>query len=573
MSAAAFGLYSARACTPGQKLAAGAALTLDTPLEADGVIRFARSLWLPVPAACRAASALQLADSQLALRFAPADLVINSGDDDWFTLTRTSDSRDVRLEFVWPAAVRRFNAPTGFSGVAFGLHRADGDNVVEEAAQSGSTNAALSPPWVGSPVVVKLSRAIHPPIRHKGGKLGAKAKSMPQARAAGGGGPVSPSQDKVTPEQLGALIDQVQESVILPTLTLAGQPVSPRVSLVLEAYGPTAETLLWQGIEAGEQAAPVTLPTGTLAELWAPALEQVMKALRAHEAEDPPDLLLRLDIESDAPCALTLQQAVLALDAEYALLAAPARFDFDGARRQVQELLLDTASLAGAAQSLTLAGRLTGEAAAAAPDASGAARQGVLLEADRALTRAAELDTPASLAGVALLWHPLSERVRGVLRLLPDSADSPGARPLLEQAFDLPTEAPGWLALRWPAVDRQSGRLWLRVALAEGAGIWLQDTDQPAAGWQEDAGGRSRRPLALSPAYSWLSATGSDGAGDGLSLSLGGHALTAQADGTGLAFSAPPAALALLASEPIRISAGVPASLTLEQARLAIRLA
>jgi hypothetical protein len=579
MSEPAFGLYSAASCAPGTRLAAGASLNLYTPLQAEGVTMFRRSLWLPISTAARKAKALELTGSNLALRFAPADIEVETGDTAWFSRVETPNNRTVHLEFVWPAPVRRFQPPAGSTGIAMHLHRVDGEQVADEASQNGSTGGTLAPPWVGSPVEVRLDADIVAKLK-KGLKHNAQVGAKVRPRAAGGPSPVGQVEHgHIHAELLGRL----GQSHVIPAIVVAGVPTSPRAKLVLER--PTEEErLLWQGLLPGEQTAAVTLPAKTVVDEWAAALEQVVKAFaedekkRAEAAQagvpitaEPEDALLRLDLESDTPCALILQQATLALTARFELAPDPSRVDFDGSQTRSTAIALGPLP-AGAAQALTLTGRVDGgdgpTPAAGAGDA--AQRRGILLGSEQTLVLGKPLPAPLPLAGLGLLWHPLSDSLKGRLAVLSDSGTGPG-RPVMEQSFEVATTAPGWLALRWPAVDLQPQILWLRLAVEEGMGLWLAPSDAaPPAGWLE-SGATGKVPLAMAPATQWL-AEGDPAQAGGLSFHLGAASLQAERDGPQLKLTLSATDLSALAANPLEASCGAPARLSIEAAELSVLL-
>lgn len=566
MSAPAFALYSNPACAPGQRLSAGAALDLVTPVTSQGATLFRRSLWLPVPASARQATALELTGSALAIRYAPADIPIATGEQAWFSRSETRDNQYVRLDFVWPAPVRRFNVPAGSNAVGLELFRIDGEKVADDSSQSGTTGANLNPPWVGSPVEVRLAHPIFPNFRKE--NIDRPHKIKGKARAAGGGAIVVGQPG----DHLGGvvLLDLVRQSEIIPTVTLAGRPTSPRLRLFLESPG--TETLLWQALLPGEQGAAVTLPAQSVAQEWAGALEQVHKALAA-DTGGSGGARLRLDVESDAPCAVSLQQASLNLAGRYALAPEPGRLDFGGAQAERQAITLGVLP-AGVVQNLTLRGRVEGEGAPApAPGADPPPREGLLLGPDQALVLRLDLAAPQSLAGLGLLWHPLSDALQGRVQLLADGGTGPG-RALVDQAIDLPTAAVGWLALRWPSLDLQAQALWLRLSLTAGAGLALAGASAPPPGWLERyAPDATRPPLALAPAWQWLDAADpGQAAAGGLRFFLGGQALSATREGAALTLSAPASALAGLGTTPIQASCAAPLRLTLESGELAVAL-
>ena len=164
----------------------GAALDIELryPVVSAGVTVFRSSLWLPLPEACRSASALSLDGSTLQAQFRPAEFTLETDDARWFVLAEDSGRAQTRLELVWPAPIVRIDDPVPGRAFGFGLHRADGDAVSADAAQTGRTGSVLNPPWVGSPLVVKFDVLIP-----AGGKVmteSQRALPAPHGSRAGG---------------------------------------------------------------------------------------------------------------------------------------------------------------------------------------------------------------------------------------------------------------------------------------------------------------------------------------------------------------------------------------------------
>lgn len=596
---APFGLYLSASFNTTTQLKAGATFALDRPLaSAAGSFVFRRSLWLPLPAACRDASALHLADSQLELRLSPGELNLATDDPHWFTGVDDDGRQQTRLAFVWPATVARIDGPHAGKPYAFGLHRADGEAVSAEATQRGQTGVALAPPWQGSPLVVRFDSPL--PLNVRADTLReaalAKPRALAQARAAAPpkGGESLPAQDAALAAQAAALAQRRLSSKLVPGVTIAARPASPRLRLMLVEGG--SERLLWQAIEPGEHATPVSLPAAAIAQEWAAALEQIVATCRKlPPGADLPGL--RLDVESDAPCLLSVPHAALALDAEYDLLAAPAataadagpdaaadglRLTFDGTRRSRLALALPPPP-AGTRRALQLGGRIRcadTPAAGADPAASGAdARQGLLLEEDQRVEARLPLPAPGRVAGLALGWHPLSARLRGSLRVLPASARR-GAPALLTQAFDFDTATPGALrlAVRWPALDLQAQALRIDVGLQEGRGLWLSGSEGEAWRLHQDAGDPEGRALALTLQLAWLLDDSADGGGADAttrrpSFHLGARALTTTGIETGrFSLLIAPPALDAWPAQPLCVESGVAADLAIERASLTLRL-
>lgn len=590
-----FGLYPTRSCVDGQRVLPGAVYTLGTPVVEGGVTLFRQSLWLAVPVAARAAVALQLAASTLALRFEPLTLDVPTDDLHWFDDVQTeADNKTVRLEWSWPATVTALPDPSfAQHHIGFDLYRADGDRRADEPTQSGHTGTALSPPWVGSPMVVVMQQAVLPTAFSETLVMlmvttpsGTSAEPGPPDTAASPGPAAAAQAASPAAQANQALQDAAQaaaqmhreRSHVVPTITLRGVPTSPRARLLMEARGDAPETLLWQALLPGEQGT-VTLPQAPLADEWAPALEQVRKRLAD---EDPPiasPVLLRLDIESDAPCRITLAQAALALDADFEGLPAEARVDFDGTRVQTQALPL--ALPAGSLQGLTLAGRVGGGTAADAGAAGGLPadlRRGLLLSGAARVLVHALLSDPLRSGGLSLAWHPLSDAVVLTLRLLGDAGDAPSAVPLVELTLRADTPAPGWLALRWlESLDLQARHLWLEVTVDEGSGLWLADAAAPVPtqGHIEarDTQPPHRQPLGLQPAFAWLppalAATADQPRQVGL---FSGSQVLATALGERFELACPGALLPAIASQGLQARSGSAARLTLLSARARLRL-
>ena len=354
-----FALYRKASPTLAEPVGAALDIELRHPEAGAGVTVFRSALWLPLPEACRSASALSLDSSTLQVEFRPAEFALETDDARWFKLAEDSGAAETRLELVWPAPIVRIDDPFPGEALDFGLHRADGEAVSAEAAQRGTTGATLDPPWVGSPLVVTFTASIL-----LGGQLNMteNLRALP-ARSRSRAGGLQMAKDiahddadtQLAIEENVALMRQ--GSALVPRIRIAARPASPRLRLVLEgAEADGSDRLLWQAMLPGEQEAPVTLPAGALADEWGAALEQVITFCQ----RDPvPTQLprLRLDIESDAPCRVKLSNVALSLQAEHALLTEPLRLDFDGRQHASRDLAL-APTQDGSPLQLTLKGRL-----------------------------------------------------------------------------------------------------------------------------------------------------------------------------------------------------------------------
>lgn len=582
-----FGLY--RKAHPNLAEPVGAALDIElrVPVVSDGTTVFRSALWLPLPEACRSAAALSLVGATLQVQFRPAEFTLDTDDAHWFSLANDNGRAQTRLELTWPAPIVRIDDPIPGRAFGFGLYRVDGKAVSAEAAQTGRTGATLNPSWVGSPLVLKFDVPI--PTFDK--VMTENLRALPArsaSRATGTRAATALIQDKADTQLTidKEIVQFLRGSELVPRIRIAARPASPRLRLVLEAgEADGSDRLLWQVIIPGEQDAPVTLPADPLATEWAAALEQVLAFCQRDPA---PDVLprLRLDIESDAPCLVNLSNVALSLQAEHALLAGPLRLHFDGKQHARRELALAPAlphSHGGTPLQLTLTGRLRAAdtpPAGAPPNAGGpTGRSGLLVEEDQRVIGELSLDAPTTLAGFSFDWHPLSERLEGVVRVLPAAARS-GTPPLVEQSFDFATahaagtaSRPQRLAVRWAALDLQAQALRVELSVTEGRGLWLAEPG--GQGWRvhrvpEDGEGRA---VGLALQATWLEAA-PGGAADSTGgsepvFSLGAHTLAftdRKQDRFELAIAPP--ALAAWPALPIEVACGVAAEVVVESATL-----
>ena len=545
----AFGLYPSRALLPAQRLAAGATVALHTPVEADGATLFRVSYWLPVPPVVAAAQALRLAPAGLQLRFDPAVFDVPLSDRGWFPTVETVAFQTLRIDFAWPASVTRIARPAGRDRHAVELLRADGDAVADKPTQAGVTGADLAPPWVGSPLVLRIGEVVAGLDR----VMLVDGERVTVAR--GAPGRVSAVADKV--DRLAS----VGGARHVGGLRLAGRPTSPRLKLLAER-GATS-SLLWQALLPGAQA-QATLPERAVGVEWADALEQLR--LSATGPDGAPERL-RLDIESDAPCSVTFTTLDLGLHAETELLGAPQRLDFAGDRLQALAFALPLP--AGVAPlALRLSGRVVGAAqpGASGPPRPGAQRQGAWLPTDHAAVQPLALAAPSSLVGLAFEWQPLSSALRLRARLL---ADAGRGRVLADVQQPFETAQAARLVLRWPAIDLQAQRLAVELTVLEGAGLWVfADADGPA-GWSRAPGAQARcQPLPRALSMHALAVPAQADPAGGIALRIGNLTLAPPLAAGSFELDLPAGLLPLLAGQALVAEASVRASVMLESARL-----
>ena len=562
MTTPAFGLYTATAMTPAQRVQAGHALALNEPVDSAGVTLFRRSLWLPVPPGLAATQALQLAGSTLQCRFAPTRFVVGTDSLLWFPQLKSLTDDEVRLELAWPAEVVAVSKRPGQAPRELALLRVDGDAVAAEATVNGRTGSDLPEPFVGTPLVMRLGETLFNLDERAIGNVGSTANAVLRAAPVAAAGTATTS---LVPSAASFML-RVASSLV-PSLTLAGRPTTPRLRLVAEQAG--GETLLWQALLPGEQAT-VNLPAKSIADEWAPALEQV-RGLCAKPTTTPSRL--RLDIESDAPCQVTVLAAVLALQGEIELLSEAQQLAFDGQQVMALPLLLNLPA-GVTATGLRLAGRVVAESGA---DANATAtptegRLGALLSAEQTAVQPLQLDQPAAVAGLALCWQPLSSDVQMTVRLHSDGGKGPGNLVLAEQTLQADTAQAGWLALRWPALDLQAQRLWVRLTLSTGAGLCLFDSGT-TTGWLESGGATvPGAPLPQGLAMTLLQAQPVGQALRAIGVHLAGQTVAATLPAGPLSVDIPAPLLPLLATHPITFTGGVRGSVTVESARLRIGL-
>ena len=520
-----FSLYTAATCEPAQQVHAGQVFDLNTPLTEGGVTLFRRSLWLPVTASARNADALQVAaGSTLALRFEALDVDAATSDTTWMPECKLSGDL-LHLALALPVPIVQL---VGTRSLDFKLRRRDGDAVTDDALVSGRLNTRLAEPVAGMSFALDMSMFIDVQDRvrsERAPQAHALAKSAKGVGKQSNVGIVDGVVDGVIDSI--SLISQVRHDGVLKALRLAGKPTSPRLRLVRPASGGKPADTLWLELRPGEQTGAQTLPADATPKAWAPALEHCLAANQNPKEEPVTDLVLRLDLESDAPCRITVQAISLALVAETELLDSPQTLKFSGTRSET--FAVSWTLPTGPVEQITVLATLGGDAGSAALGSTalpGDGRTGTLLGPDQRIVRALDLATPLRLSGITLPWHPLSDQATWTVQLCTDAGDKPALPALIETNISADTPAAAWIALRWPPMDLQSGRYWLRVAAKEGSGLWLHAASGPAAaGWLEAARSPQLNPLPLGGALALATLTPGD-APPAIALRVGGQALT-----------------------------------------------
>jgi len=567
-----FSLYTAASCEPTQQAHAGQVFDLNTPLTEGGVTLFRRSLWLPLPASARNADALQVAaGSTLALRFEALDVDAGTDDTHWMPECKLSGDF-LHLALALPIPIVQL---VGTRSLDFKLHRRDGDAVTDDALVGGRLNTRLAEPVVGMSFALEMSMFIDVRDRfffERAPQAHVLAKSAKSSGSKSNVGIVDGVVDGMIDNI--AMISQVRHDGVLKALRLAGKPTSPRMRLVRPASIGKPEDTLWLELRLGEQTSAQTLPADAPAKAWAPALEHCLAANQNPKEDPVQDLMLRLDLESDAPCRITVQAVSLALVAETELLESPQTLKFSGTRSET--LAVNWTPPTGPVEQITVSVTPSGDANSAALGSSalpGDGRTGTLLGPDQRIVRALDLATPLRLSGITLPWHPLSDQATWTVQLCTDAGDRPALPALIETSISADTPAAAWIALRWPPLDLQRGRYWLRVAAKEGSGLWLHAASGSAApGWIEAAQSPQPNPLPLGGALALATLTPSD-ASPAVALRVGGQALALAPSEQSSRLEArhtfaPPVAL----GPALEVEASQPLSLKIDSVRISQRL-
>lgn len=545
-------LFHSPAGGSAQRVQAGQVLDLTAPVLADGVTVFRRTLYLRI-ALDGACDRVTLDTAALALRFEPCTVQVSRGNDDWVRRWQGSVGT-VDVELSYPAPITRVDSAL-YATVA--LHRVDGEAVSDDATATGATGAALPEPFSAGAFQARLTGE-KPGLRvAEKHKVIAQKHAAHKTLSAAAVGVQMLDQSQLAMRDADRIVELVNG---LSALRLAGTPGSPRLTL----RSADGSEVLWQWIQAGQQAGAVDFAPATLAQDVQPALERALaladEAAKTSGTPRPAALVLPLDVASDSPCRVRVQQADVTALLERPLLAESITLRFSGVARERQLLALGPQP---GARKLQLVGHFSHDAGASAP---GAAPEpvGVFLTAGSSVLLTVPITRPLRCTGVAFGWHPLG--ARSVLTLRLDRPGDAALAPVTVRVETMRTEA-GTLHARWPAVDLQGGLHALRVAVDEGGGVFVATPDTAAAPMvvTDDAGSRGLR---LAPDLALLDA---DAAGQfPVDIALNGTALVATAEpgGSLRALLDPvPTTLAQAAEWTLQASSAVPLVLQIETAR------
>lgn len=542
-------LFDSPAGGSAQRVQAGQVLDLTAPVLADGVTVFRRTLYLRI-ALDGACDRVTLDTAALALRFEPCTVQVSRGNDDWVRRWQANFGT-VDVELSYPATITRADS-TLYGKVA--LHRVDGKAVSDDATATGSTGAALPEPFSAAAFQARLTGE-KPGLRvAEKNKVIAQKHVAHKTLSAAAVGVQMLDQSQLAMQDADRIVELVNG---LSTLYLAGTPGSPRLTL----RSADGSEVLWQWIQAGPQENAVDFAPATLAQDLQPALERALALIDGAGTPRPAALVLPLEVVSDSPCRVRVQQANVTALLERPLLAESITLRFSGVAREQQLLALGPQANA---RKLELVGHFSHDAGASAP---GAAPEpvGVFLTAGSSVLLTVPITRPLRCSGVALGWHPLGARTALTLRL--DRPGDAAFAPVTVRVETMRTES-GTLYARWPAVDLQGGLHALRLTVDEGSGVFAAVPDIAAAPMvvTDDAGSRGPR---LAPDLVLLDA---DAAGQfPADIALNGTALVATAesgDSLRALLDPVPTTLAQAAEWTLQASSAVPLVLQIETARV-----
>ncbi len=537
-------LYHAPGDGAAQRVQAGQVLDLTAPVLADGVTAFRRTLYLRIPldAAC---DRVTLDAAALALRFEPCTVQVTRGDADWVRRWQGTFGT-VDVELAYPAPVTRVDSTLYGK---FELYRVDGEAVSKEPTATGSTGSTLPEPFTAMTFQAALSGE-KPGLRSaEKNKVVAQKHAPHKTLSAAAVGVQMLDDSELAMQDADRIVELVNG---LSTLHLAGTPGSPRLML-RSAEGSEA---LWQWIQPGPQASPVDFAPATLAQDLQPALERALalldEAAQTAGTVRPAALVLALEVASDSPCRVRVQQANVSALLERPLLTEPATLRFSGAARETLTLALTPPP---GARRLAVQGQYVTDAdAAGGMQTPAPVATGVYLPAGASAHATLTLPAPLRCGGVAIGWHALGEHTTLDISLHAP-ADAP--RPLAQASIETDRTTPGALYARWPAADLQSGTCRVRVTVRQGAGVWAGAPGTPGLKLG-DGSPDARQDVAVAPDLTLL-APGNPNDPPPVTLCLGDSELIANPDP---ARQPRPGVLELLL-DPISPALGAPADWSL----------
>jgi hypothetical protein len=441
-------LYSS--ASGGSEVIGTTTLSLTTPQAVGAAMLFQARYFVRIPLNAKT-SQLQL-DSQarLEIRFASVDLRIGLDAPTWHkTPPQRPANGEIAFDLVLPVKLDYLSSTLYPSAR---LYRMDGTSKAADPTLSVVMYQQLSQDFTAARFTVALDPKVQTYMLMMAPAQGAskQAQHSPQTQ-----------QAHATDEL---------------SLNIKGHPTSPRLKLATL----DGQEVLWQWLDfPGEQTQDRTVTVS--AATWLPALGRALALRQPGQNE----IVLTLDLISDAPCQTVLTASHFQLQSQASALPADApgvasSLRFSGEQHQCQQIPLDkpagTASRVEVQLQITQAG---GPVAQSLPPLADIGRRGFSLQGGDWLARPWPVEASGFLGGLAIPWWPLEPDATLSLSLHADQAGHPGDTPLAQASISTPTETPHWLIFRWPELMLQPGPFWLRLSVKAGHGLWLGQ-DAPA---------------------------------------------------------------------------------------------
>jgi len=480
----------------GKEITGATPVVLGTPVVQGPVTLFQAGYLLRIPVSDQT-TALQLdAQASLSVQFSDYSLSLAQGSSLWYKSPVTSAKQgEYAFNLVLPVRLDHLSSSAYTSAK---LYRMDGPKKVDDPTLTVPVGAYIGEDFVAARFTVGLEA---PP---------ANAQS---------GNPV--------------------------TLHIKGRPTSPRVRLSMQVgEGNQQRTeLLWQWLDfPGEQ---MQARTATInAASWQSALARALSLRASGQSE----LLLNLDVISDAPCQVVITPMHFSFTAQApampatSLAATGGSLRFSGAQHTCQQMALTKPGGAARSVVVDMAVTRSGEPALPGlPTLSEMGSRGFALQGGEWLARPWPQAEACMLAGLALPWWPLEAGATLTLSLHADQAGHPADTALAQTTLSTDTAAAHWLSFRWPAQTLQPGGLWLKLAVKEGAGLWLGQTCMPDTTVARQSAEQPHQHLS-SPLLPWaLALPTSLASAPALQCSINGQAMVLTPGPTASGASAPTA--------------------------------
>ena len=473
----------------GTAITAPTTTLLTLPQAQGAIVLFQTRYFVRLPVDDDTRSLSLSAQTSLQLTFHPEPVTIGMGASSWHRVTPKLSGDKVVFDLVRPVKVASLSS-TKYQHVD--LFRMDGSHKVDDASVSVAIHAGLPDDFTAARFTAGLS--------------------LPKA---------NPSAANVL------------------SLKVQGYPTSPRVKLSMRDPATGLDEVLWQWLDhPGEQtqACGVTIT----AQTWHSALKRAL-SLRGKDATE---IILFVDVISDAPCRVVITPGQSARDVQsQAMVPLPilsgggGALRFSGEQAQCQTVVLNKPSgVASKVQVRLSIVRSGGGQLQARPDVKTLGAQGLHLAGGDWLARPWPQDRTCFNVGFALPWWPLEGESALILSLHGDHVGHPGATALAQASVTTSTAKPHWLVFRWPEVPLQPGPYWVRLSVTEGGGLWLGQALDAPMGLARQCGQQAHQHLStpLSPLVQTLSPNAPGASPEpGVTCTLQGQRMTLVADPAG----------------------------------------